>query len=343
MTDDLKRNANELLHQGQNQYNDCQYEQAIASYRQSLEIYTKDDRIYVGYALNNLGLAFAALGLYPQATTHYERALKQFPDPGSGQANPGAPFTSEEQLDLKRRSIVLSNFGLVFNALGMDSQTKDYQQAENYQQQAQNILQRLGATDSEIVQPLNNLGCTYQTIHDLEKQDICDKINALLAEVNKLDYGQKELEGSELLFQARTLNTAGVLLRLVSDFPLALSKLNDGIKKLDEAIASVPNSDSDSKSGIIYEIEKANLLASQGDVYRAMGNEHNALALQAYRQALEIFQKNHHYLKQKETLEKLIKSQIGEATDQASWQQELDRVDAELRAIEQRLLSTSSP
>jgi tetratricopeptide (TPR) repeat protein len=76
-TQDARRaEADRLLQQGLEQYQTSQFQAALQSWQQALEIYREiGDRAGEGTILSNIGNVYADQGQYPQALESYQQAL----------------------------------------------------------------------------------------------------------------------------------------------------------------------------------------------------------------------------------------------------------------------------
>ncbi|MBD2095677.1 CHAT domain-containing protein [Trichocoleus sp. FACHB-591] len=130
--------ASRLLQQGIQQYRRSQYQQAIKSWQQALEIYrAASDRNGEAGVLNNLGLAYGSLSQYQRAVEYYQQALPIFQQVSDRNGEAGA----------------LNNLGRAYGSLSQ------YQRAIEYYEQALPIFQQVSDRNGE-ASALNNLGIT---------------------------------------------------------------------------------------------------------------------------------------------------------------------------------------
>ena len=146
-TDSRKVEADRLFQRGIEQYQTSQFEAALQSWQQALQLYRQiKDRQGEGQSLGNLGLAYFSLGKYPKAIDYQQQRLgiaRQIKDrQGEGQS--------------------LGNLGLAYHALG------NYGRAIDYHQQALAILRQIKDRRSEGA-ALSNLGNTYTALGDYPK------------------------------------------------------------------------------------------------------------------------------------------------------------------------------
>jgi tetratricopeptide (TPR) repeat protein len=118
-TQERKAEADRLLQQGREQYQISQFEAALQSWQQALQIYREiKDRKGEGAALGNLGIAYDALGNYGKAIEYYEQWLA----------------IAREIKDRRGEGNALGSLGVAYRALG------NYGKAIEYSEQALAIL-----------------------------------------------------------------------------------------------------------------------------------------------------------------------------------------------------------
>ncbi|ALF54491.1 Fis family transcriptional regulator [Nostoc piscinale CENA21] len=142
-----KAEADKLLQQGIQQYQTSQFQAALQSWQQALNIYREiKDRKGEGQSLGSLGLAYQSLGDYPKAIEYQQQSLA----------------IAREIKDRLGEGAALGNLGNAYYSLG------DYPKAIEYQQQslaiAREIKDRLGEGQS-----LGNLGNAYLYLGDYSK------------------------------------------------------------------------------------------------------------------------------------------------------------------------------
>ncbi|MBW4518183.1 MAG: tetratricopeptide repeat protein [Scytolyngbya sp. HA4215-MV1] len=184
---DRKTEADRLFQQGIQQYQTSQFEVALQSWQQSLQMYREiQDRLGEGYALGNLGNAYYALGNYGKAIEYHEQSLaiareiKNRLGEGQSLGNLGVAYYAlgnygkaiehhEQSLAIAREiknrlgeGQSLGNLGNAYDALG------NYGKAIEYHEQslaiAQEIKDRLGEGQS-----LGNLGIAYDALGNYGK------------------------------------------------------------------------------------------------------------------------------------------------------------------------------
>ncbi|HIK18806.1 MAG TPA: tetratricopeptide repeat protein [Leptolyngbyaceae cyanobacterium M33_DOE_097] len=146
-TPETKKAADRLLDQGIQQYQRKQYEAAIQSWQQALQLYQElKDRNGEAIALNNLGIAYRSLSQYETAIRYYKQALPIY----------------QAVKDRNGEADALNNLG---NAYGSLSQ---YEKALRYYEQALSIFQAVKDRNGE-ADALNNLGLANQYLSQYEK------------------------------------------------------------------------------------------------------------------------------------------------------------------------------
>ncbi|MBF2090290.1 MAG: tetratricopeptide repeat protein [Synechococcales cyanobacterium K44_A2020_017] len=182
--------ANRLLQQGIDQYYVSQFQEALQSWAQALELYQnpavqaafpQEGRQGEGNTLGNLGNAYNDLGQYREAIAHYEQSLVIFREIGS-QWSEGNALSSlgtayanlgqyreaiahyEQSLvifreigDWQVEGMLLSNLGTVYNDLGQ------HQEAIARYEQSLIIFRQIGDRAGE-GNALSNLGLAYNDL-----------------------------------------------------------------------------------------------------------------------------------------------------------------------------------
>ncbi|WP_413198846.1 CHAT domain-containing protein [Nostoc piscinale] len=235
--DPRKAEADKLLNQGVQQYQISQFEAALQSWQQALNIYREiKDRQGESKALGNLGIADDALGDYPKAIEYQQQSLA----------------IAREIKDRQGEGNALGNLGNAYYSLG------DYPKAIEYQQQrlaiAREIKDRLGEGQS-----LGNLGNAYYSLGDYPKAieyqqqslAIAREIKNRLGEGNTLgnlgnayyslgdypkaiEYHQQHLaiarEIKDRLGEGQSLNNLGATFYKSGNLPAAEKTMYEGIK-----------------------------------------------------------------------------------------------------------------
>lgn len=131
--------ADRLLQQGKQQYQTSQFQGALQSCQQALEIYREiGDRAGEGTTLSNIGSVYQSLGQYSQALERYQQAL----------------VIAREVGDRAMEGTTLNNMGEVYRNLGQ------YPQAQEHYQQALVIAREVGDRAGEGT-TLSNMGATF--------------------------------------------------------------------------------------------------------------------------------------------------------------------------------------
>ena len=139
--------AGQLLEAGRRQYETSQNRAAVESWQQALDIYRAlGDRAGEGSVLNNMGLAYRALGQYSQSVDYHSQALN----------------IAQAIKDRSGEATALSNLGLVYAFLG------DNQQAIDFSNQALEIFQDLNNYNA-YARTLNTLGIAYYSRREYSK------------------------------------------------------------------------------------------------------------------------------------------------------------------------------
>lgn len=175
---DRKAEGNRLFREGFRQLNTSQFQAALQSFQQALEIYQQiGDRQGEAYALFGTGRIYSSTGQYQQALKLYQYALSIFKDKGY-RVGEGTTLNSigmvyyrlgqyPQALDVFQQVLVirqevgeypgetLNNIGLVYADLGQ------YPQALASFQQALAIAKNIGNRPGECT-TLNNIGTVYR-------------------------------------------------------------------------------------------------------------------------------------------------------------------------------------
>ncbi|MGG6297765.1 CHAT domain-containing protein [Leptolyngbya sp. AN02str] len=141
--------GNHLYQRATQQYQVSQFQEALQSWEQALEIYRNpavqaifpQSRMGEGRTLNNLGNVYADLGQYQQAIDFYEQSLS----------------IAHETGDRQLRAGVLGNLGSIYENLGQ------YQQVIHFYEQSLAMIREIGDRQSENA-VLNNLGIAYANL-----------------------------------------------------------------------------------------------------------------------------------------------------------------------------------
>jgi CHAT domain-containing protein len=138
-TADRKKEADQLLEQGKQQYQTSQFQAALQSWQQALIIYRQiKDRKSEVDALGNLGGAYSYLGDYTKAIDYDQQSLA----------------IAREIKDRQGEGKALGNLGLTYTFLG------DYTKAIDYDQQSLAIAREIKDRQGE-GEALGNLGFAY--------------------------------------------------------------------------------------------------------------------------------------------------------------------------------------
>ncbi len=318
--DPRQAEADRLLQQGLQQYHASQYEAALKSWQQALEIYRSlQDRDGEATALMNSGSAYRLLSQHDNAIAHYQQALAIF----------------QQLKNHKDAAGILNNLGIVYNSLAQ------YEKAITHYQQAVSIFQQLKDPAGEAM-ALVNLGNAYGSLSQYEKaiaysqqalslseqiKDSNHKAGALvnlgnayrfLSQYDKaIAYYQQALP----LFQqikhhdgtARTLTNLGVIYGILAQYPKAISfhhtalvlfqrvKNQDGVAQALTNLGAAHGALSEHQKEIAYYQQalsvfqqiknrkgEAMTLLNLGVAYGALSQYEKAIA--QYQQALPIFQ-----------------------------------------------------
>jgi len=144
---DRKAEADKLLEQGNRQYEDVQFREALQSFEIASEIYNEiEDLNGRSNAFNNLGEAYRKLGLYQRAIEYSQQSLSIF----------------RYIKDLSGEGNVLNSLAKTYQSLG------EYQKAIDYSKQALAIFIQIKDRQGE-GNSLNNLGVVYQSLGQYQK------------------------------------------------------------------------------------------------------------------------------------------------------------------------------
>jgi CHAT domain-containing protein/lipopolysaccharide biosynthesis regulator YciM len=186
-TNTRKQEADRLLEQGNKQINISQFEAALRSYQQALQIYQSiKDQQGKAASLGNLGVAYFSLGEYRRAIDYHNQSLaikKAIGDRGGEAAslnNLGNAYDSlgdyRRAIDYHNQSLALAkaiadrggeanslgNLGNAYYSLG------EYRRAIDYQNQSLAIKKAIGDRGGE-AKSLGNLGLAYDSLGDYRR------------------------------------------------------------------------------------------------------------------------------------------------------------------------------
>lgn len=187
MTQDRKAEADRLLQQGTQRYDNGQFEAALQFWQQALKLYREiKDRQGEGAALGSLGIAYQFLGNYLQAIEFQKqwlviaREIKDKQGEGAALGNLGNNYfllsdypkaiTYQEQSLVIAREIkdrlgegkILGSLGLIYHSLG------NYSEAIEYHEQSLAIVREIKDLAGE-GGVLSSLGNTYQALGSYSK------------------------------------------------------------------------------------------------------------------------------------------------------------------------------
>ncbi|WP_242046816.1 CHAT domain-containing protein [Calothrix parietina] len=195
--DARKAEADRLLQQGIEQFQISQFDAALQSFQEALDIYQAiKDRQGEGKSLGNLGNAYNMMGDYPKAIEYYERSLKIF----------------QETKDREEKSIALGNLGLAYNMMG------DYPKAIEYHQQSLKIAREIKSRQVES-NALGNLGLAYYGLGDYPKAIEYHQQSLKIAREIK----SRQVEGN-------ALNNFGNAYDSMGDYPKAIEYYQQSLK-----------------------------------------------------------------------------------------------------------------
>ena len=180
--DQRKVEADRLLQQGLQQYEVSQFEVALQSWQQALQIYREiKNRYGEGNALGNIGIAYASMSKYTQAIEYLEewlsisRKIKELTGEGASLVNLGLVYSYlgkyTEAIEFYEQSLVifneikdrrgegksLGNLGLAYYSLGK------YAKSIEYYGQSLSISREIKDRDGESV-ILGSLGNAYDSM-----------------------------------------------------------------------------------------------------------------------------------------------------------------------------------
>ncbi len=144
---DLKAEGDRLFNQGIQQYQVSQYQAAIVSWEQSLQIYREiNDLNGEGASLGNLGSVHDSLGQYQKAIDFHQQSLEIKKQTGNRIGE----------------GISLGNLGKAYFELGQ------YQKAIDFHQQSLVITRQIGVRYGEAIS-LHNLGAVFKNLGQYQK------------------------------------------------------------------------------------------------------------------------------------------------------------------------------
>ena len=305
-----KANAARLLEQGIEQYQVSQFEAALQSWQQALEIYREiKDRLAEGITLANLGGVYYILGNYPKMIEFQEqsltiaRELKNRRSEGQSLGNLGIAYDSlgnypkaielyEQDLAIKRElkdrhgeGQSLGNLGGTYRDLG------NYPKAIELHEQSLAIARELKDRHGE-GESLGNLGNVYFLLGNYPKAiELHKKHLAIAREI-------KDQDG-----EGQSLGNLGGAYYTLGNYPKA-------IEFYEESLAIARKIKGRRGEGIA--------LANLGIVYRALGN---------YPKAIELHE-------QSLAIKREIKDQLGEEQSLGNLGNTYDDLGNHLKAIE---------
>ncbi|MEO0827536.1 MAG: CHAT domain-containing tetratricopeptide repeat protein, partial [Cyanobacteria bacterium J06642_9] len=189
--------AERLFQQGIQQYQVSQFQLALESWQQALEIYRAiGDRQGEATSLGNLGLAYYALGDYPRSIDFHQQSLE-----------------IDRQIgDRQGEATSLDNLGNAYYALG------EYQRAIDFHQQSLDIARQIGDRQGEAYS-LGNLGNAYYSLGDYPRA---------------IDFHQQSLDIARQIGdrqgEATSLNNLGAALLNINQFAAAETTLIQSIE-----------------------------------------------------------------------------------------------------------------
>jgi CHAT domain-containing protein len=186
---ELLVDSHRLLQAGIYQYQTGQFQTALQSLQQALEIYQEiGDQTGESTVLNNIGTIYDKIGQYPEALEYYQQSLVRVREMG----------------DRPREGVTLNNIGTVYRNLGR------YSAALNYHQQSLEIAREVGYRASE-GSALNNIGLVYHSLGQYP---------------TALDYYQQSLvilrEVGDQTSESSALNNIGLVYQNIGQYPVAL-------------------------------------------------------------------------------------------------------------------------
>ncbi|MEM6435697.1 MAG: tetratricopeptide repeat protein [Cyanobacteria bacterium P01_D01_bin.115] len=157
--------ADRLFDQGIQQSRVSQFQAAIMSWEQALELYRQiGDRQWEANSLGNLGITYRNLGSYRRAIDYLEQTLTITREIGDRQGEANS----------------LGNLGLAYDSLG------DYRRAIDFQEQSLAIKREIGDRQGE-AHSLGNLGLAYASLGDYRRTiDFSEQHLAIAREIGDL-------------------------------------------------------------------------------------------------------------------------------------------------------------
>jgi CHAT domain-containing protein len=235
ITDAHKTEADRFLNQGFQQYQTSQFEAAITSWQQALQMYRAiKNRRSEGSALGNLGAAYYSLGNstktieYSQQSLAIARELKDRRSQGSALGNLGAAYYSlgnyAQAIEYAQQSLAitrevknrrsegnaLGNLGAAYHSLGNSTKTIEY--AQQWLAVARELKDRRSEGSA-----LGNLGAAYYSLgnyaqaigYSQQSLAITREIKDRQGEGNSLNnLGHSFLKSGNLLFAEKALLSA---------------------------------------------------------------------------------------------------------------------------------------
>ena len=172
------------------------YEKALDSYKQALNIYTQEEKWQEqGAILTNMGALYGDIGQYQKALESHQQAL----------------VLAQQVNDLKKQGEILNNMGAIYQNLNQN------QQALEFYQQALEILQQVGDEGWQGA-ILNNLGLIYADLEDYQK--------AIDSYQKALSLAEKD---GDRVAQGRIFNNLGLVRSKVGNLPAALQSLQKAL------------------------------------------------------------------------------------------------------------------
>jgi CHAT domain-containing protein len=284
-----ERQANQLLQQGNEQYQVSQWREALESWEAALTLYRElENRAGEANTLGNIGIIYDNLGDYPQALNYYEQSLALQQELGNhlGEANS------------------LLNIGLVNQNLG------DYLQALDYYEQSLALQQELGNLAGEAL-ALGNIGTIYQNLSDYSQA---------------LDYYDQSLtlarELGNRAGEANTLNNIGLVNHNLGDYPQALDYYEQSLSLAREFGNRAGEASILNNIGLVYQILRDYLqaldyydqsLALQQELGNRLGEANSLLNIGEVNRLLGDYPTGLEYYDQSLALYREIGNRLGEA------------------------------
>ena len=318
--------ADRLFQEGFEQYGRSQYQDALASWEQALDLYTSDAVRAIfpteshraqGMIWGNIGLVYDDLGDYERAIALQQQALA----------------IAREYQDQAEENRALGNIGVSYLNLS------DYEQAEDFFEQQRLLAIQVGDRDSE-GRALNNLALVYTTVGDYDRAiDYLEQYIAIAQETGyrlgegyalgnlgdiysalgqydqaialQLDFLSISREIGHRFGEASALNSLGISYYFLGDLDRVIDLFEQAIAILEE-VESPASASVIGDLGVIYHelgdyeqalalhqqhltiaqaignrAEEARALNNLGLAYSALGDTTQALEL--YQQSLAIF------------------------------------------------------